>query len=191
MSGFTAVGYFLLSMFFSIVNILLWARFGLRYFRVSSLHPAAQTIITFTTPMIKPLERLFKSSNTRVHRYDWACLSMIIIVDILKFTLLGVLFLGQFPTWIILPVYVLADLIIAPCNLLFYSILIRVIMSWVNPGWRNPLAEIIYLITEPLLYWARRKVPPISGLDFSPFIIMIGLKVVTLFTSASVASPFM
>ena len=190
MSGFTAVGYFLLSLFFSMLTFVLWARFGLRYFRVSSLHPASQLINSFTAPALKPIEGFFKSSNTRANRYDWACLSALVAVELLKFITLGLLFLGQTPSGFLLPIYVLADLIIEPCNLLFYAMIIRIILSWVNPGLRNPLTDLIFFVTEPLLKWARRIMPPIYGLDFSAFLVIIGLKTVTLFVGASVSSPF-
>ena len=64
--------------------------------------------------------------------------------------------------------YVLADLIIQPCNLLFYAIIIRVIMSYANPGWQHPLADFLRLLTEPLLILGRKIIPDISGFDFSP-----------------------
>lgn len=190
MSGITAVGYFLLSLFFSMLTFVLWARFGLRYFRVSSLHPASQLMNSITAPVLKPVEGFFKSSNIRANRYDWACLSVLIAVEFLKFITLGLLFLKQTPSWFILPINVLADLIIEPCNLLFYAIIIRIILSWVNPNLRNPLTELIFFVTEPLLKWARRVIPPTYGLDLSAFLVMIGLKVITLFIGASVASPF-
>lgn len=190
MSGFITVGYFLLSVFFSLFIFILWLRFGLRYFRVSSLHPFSQSINALTTPMIKPISGLFKSSNTRLTRYDWACFVLLIAVELLKWTIIDLLFLNQPLSIFSLAINTLADLIIEPCNLLFYAIIIRVIMSWVNPNWVNPLADIIYLITEPLLKWARRALPSIYGLDFSPFLIMIGLKAVSLFVSASIASSF-
>ena len=74
MSGFITIGYFLLSLFFSLLTFVLWARFGLRFFRVSSLHPISQSINALTTPMLKPINGLFKSSNTRSTRYDWELL---------------------------------------------------------------------------------------------------------------------
>ena len=81
--------------------------------------------------------------------------------------------------------YVLADLIIQPCNLLFYAILIRVIMSYVNPKWQHPATDFLRIITEPLLILGRKIIPDISGFDFSPIIMMIILKIITLFIGAS------
>ena len=113
---------------------------------------------------------------------------MLVIIELLKFIAIGSLFLGVMMPWGFLPLFTLADLIVQPCNLLFYAIIIRVILSWTNPFLQNPVADIVRLITEPVLRLGRQIIPIISGFDFSPFIIMIVLKVITLFISASL--PF-
>lgn len=190
MSGFATVGYFLFTLFFSVLTFVLWIRFALRYFRISSLHPISQTIDTFTSPIVKPVEGLFKSSNIRANRYDWACLTVLVAAILLKFILLNMLISGSFPVVPLLLLHTLAELIVQPCNLLFYAILIRVIISWVNPHLQNPLADLLYLFTEPTLRLARGLIPVFSGIDFSPFIVMIGLKIITLFIGASLPPSF-
>jgi len=185
MTGFITVGYFLFSLFFSLLTFLLWARIGLRFFRVSVLHPVAFSINSLTERVIRPIAQMIPAAKKRLSKYDWPCFILLVIVEFIKFIAIGFLFAsGMLPLLLIL-LYVVADLIIQPCNLLFYAILIRVIMSWVNPLWQHPVADILRIITEPLLRFGRKIVPDISGFDFSPFIIMIILKVITLFISAS------
>ena len=58
-------------------------------------------------------------------------------------------------------------------------------MSWINPRWQHPLADLLRLVTEPLLRLGRRIIPDISGFDFSPYVMLIMLKVITLFISES------
>lgn len=190
MSGLVSVGYFLFSLVFSLLTFILWVRLALRYIRISSLHPMSQTIFRITDPLVKPLKGLFKSSNLRANRYDWACFTVLIAVEIVKFALIGLLFFSTPPSVIFLLLHVLADLIVQPCNLLFYAIFIRVILSWVNPHLQNPITEILYLLTEPLLRLTRSFIPYFSGIDFSPFVVLIVLKIVTLFISATLSSPF-
>lgn len=190
MSGFVSVGYFVFSLLFSLLTFVLWSRIALRYIRLSSLHPMSQTILRFTDPMVKPFQRLFKSSNTRANRYDWACLSALVVIEIVKFTLIGFLFLNIPSSVFFLLAHVVADMIIQPCNLLFYAIFIRVILSWVNPHLQNPVTEVLYLCTEPLLRIARGLLPDFSGIDFSPFIILVALKIIEMLVSASLSSPF-
>ncbi|KTD31728.1 YggT family protein [Legionella moravica] len=185
MSGFTAVGIFLTSLFFGLVILTLWLRIALRYFKVSALSPLSQVVLSVTDPVIRPIQTLFKLTYQPGQKYDWMAFVILIIVEFLKITILSLLaFHTLIPIGYLL-LYIAADLIIQPCDLLFYAILIRVIMSYVKPGWQHPVADFLRLLTEPLLILGRKIVPDISGFDFSPFIIMIILKVITLFISAS------
>ena len=185
MSGFLAVGYFLFALIFSLLSFILWTRIALRYFRISSLHPMSQGINKLTNPIIAPFAHLFPTNKKRLSRYDWPCFCLLVFVELLKFITLDLLFLGAILPWGFIPLYTVADLIIQPCNLLFYAVIGRVIMSWVNPTWRHPIAELLCIVTEPLLRLGRRIIPDISGFDFSPYVVIIILKVITLFISAS------
>lgn len=188
MSGLIAVSYFLVDLFFNMVLFVLWLRIALRFFRVSAIHPVGRLIYGLTNPVIHPIERLIYPKNATIKQYDWVCLGLIFVVELLKFFLIGLVFHGILLPISYLILFAVADAIIQVCNLLFYIILIRVIMSWVNPTWQHPALDIIKLISNPLLNLGRRIIPDISGFDFSPFIIMIILKVITLFMAASL--PF-
>ena len=66
-------------------------------------------------------------------------------------------------------------------NLYFYAIIIRVIMSWVVALQHNPIAEIVYLITEPPMKLARRFIPSLGGFDFSPIALLILLQLISIY----------
>ena len=56
--------------------------------------------------------------------------------------------------------------------ILWWLILIRAIISWVNPDPHNPLVQFLYKATEPILY-PIRKILPLGlrlGIDISPII---------------------
>lgn len=186
MAGLVSVGYFLLSLFFSLLIFVLWARIALCYFRVSLLHPISQVVYRITNLLVRPFAELYKYRWMRLSRYDWHCVIVLIIVEFLKFMSFSWLLLGFIMPVDLIILYVLADLIVQPCDLLFYAILIRVIMSWINPYWQHPFADFIRMVTEPLLGVARRLLPDIAGFDFSPIIVILLLKVITLFISASI-----
>lgn len=61
-----------------------------------------------------------------------------------------------------------------------YSLIIlaRVLMSWVNIDPYSPVARVIYDMTEPLLAPVRNMMPTAGGLDFSPIVVLILLRVV-------------
>lgn len=180
----TAVGYFLINLLFSIAIFILWLRIALTYFKISALNPISQLIHTLTDPIIGPLYQLFKIKNRQSLTFDWVSFSVLVIVEFIKFFCIALIIFQSLASFHILLIFVLADLIIQPCDLLFYAIIIRVIMSYANPGWRHPLNDFLIVVTEPLLRFGRKIVPDISGFDFSPFIIMIILKVITLFISS-------
>lgn len=56
-----------------------------------------------------------------------------------------------------------------------WIIIIRALISWVNPDPNNPIVDILYRLTEPVLYPIRRLMPDIGGLDLSPIIVFIAI----------------
>jgi YggT family protein len=185
MSGLLSVGYFLFSLITSLCIFVLWARFALRYFRVSALHPASQVVIGLTNPLLNPINTLFSLLKLKNGRYDWACLFLITCIELLKFTLIGPLFMSAMLSPALILLFTGASLIVEPCNLLFYAIILRIIMSWINPGFQHPMANLAYYITEPMLFQIRKRLPQTAWLDFSPLFAIVILKIVTLFITAS------
>ena len=59
-----------------------------------------------------------------------------------------------------------------------YSLIVlgAVIVSWVQLQPTHPVATFLGVMTEPLLAQIRRVLPPMGGLDFSPFVLLVGLQ---------------
>lgn len=184
MSGFTVVGFYLASLFFGLIIFSLWLRIALRYLRVSSLNQFNKLVYTLTNPLIQPLNIVLKQKHQPSQKFDWMAFIILIVVELIKILILSLIMFHAIIPFVFIILYVIADLIIQPCNILFYAILIRVLMSYANPGWQHPVADILRLLTEPLLILGRKIIPDISGFDFSPFIMMIILKIITLFIGA-------
>ncbi|MEK8089019.1 YggT family protein [Thermithiobacillus plumbiphilus] len=70
----------------------------------------------------------------------------------------------------------LANIISLVLTLYFYAILIRALLSWVNPDPYNPVVRFIVRITEPVLGPFRRLIPPISGFDISPIVALLVIE---------------
>jgi YggT family protein len=69
---------------------------------------------------------------------------------------------------------VIATLLGLVLNIYMWIIIIRALLSWVNPDPYNPIVRFLYRITEPVLSLIRRKLPMGSfGLDFSPVIVLL------------------
>jgi YggT family protein len=78
-------------------------------------------------------------------------------------------------------VYVLSDLVLALAKLVEYVlsayvwvIIIRALISWVNPDPWNPIVRFLYQVTEPVLRPIRRRLPQ-TGIDFSPVVAILAI----------------
>jgi YggT family protein len=60
-------------------------------------------------------------------------------------------------------------------DVFIYAIIIRVVLSWVNPGSANPMAILIDRLTDPIMAPVQQRLPAIGGLDLSPIAVTIGL----------------
>lgn len=185
MSGITAVLVFIISLFFSLIIFSLWLRIALRYLHVSTLHPVSQLIYKITNLLVNPIQLVLRLKYQPRQKYDIPAVITLIIVEVCKILILSLFAFHTIIPALYIAIYVLADLIIQPCDILFWAILFRVIMSFANPGWQGPIADFLYLLTEPLLKPSRKIIPDIAGFDFSPFFIMVLLKIITLFISGS------
>ncbi len=80
--------------------------------------------------------------------------------------------------------FVLANFIAAVAKLLDFAlniylwiVIIRALLSWVNPDPYNPIVRFISQITDPLFYRVRRWFPwtAMGGIDFSPMLIVLAI----------------
>jgi YggT family protein len=72
----------------------------------------------------------------------------------------------------------LALLVSLVFNVLYFLLVVRIILSWVNPDPYNEIVQVIYRITEPILLPFRRLPLTAGGIDFSPIIAFLLLSVV-------------
>ncbi|MBI5047728.1 MAG: YggT family protein [Deltaproteobacteria bacterium] len=76
--------------------------------------------------------------------------------------------------------FVFANLIEALATIFSYLltiymwiIIIRALISWVNPDPYSPIVRFLYQATEPVLYPIRRRLPFMGGIDLSPIIVLL------------------
>ncbi|MFQ5864432.1 MAG: YggT family protein [bacterium] len=75
----------------------------------------------------------------------------------------------------------LARLLDIVITLYIWIVIIRVVISWVNPDPSSPIVQFLIRVTEPVLSRIRRYVPYLGGLDISPMILIFGLYIVEIF----------
>jgi YggT family protein len=78
-------------------------------------------------------------------------------------------------------VFVARQLLVALAEIVHYVlwlymwvIIIRALISWVNPDPWNPIVRFLYQVTEPVLRPIRRLLPNVA-IDFSPLIVILGI----------------
>ncbi len=106
---------------------------------------------------------------------DLAAVVLMLLIQ-LAVLLLITLLRGMQPHLGVLLIIAIAELLSLLLNVFLVTIIIQVILSWVNPGTYNPVTGLLYNLNEPLLRPARRYIPPISGLDLSPIVVLIGIQ---------------
>jgi len=90
--------------------------------------------------------------------------------------------------------YVMGYFLAAVANVLnivligyMWVVIARAVLSWVNPDPFNPIVRFIHNITEPVLFQIRRKLPVyFGGIDFSPFIVILGVYFIRQFIVNSI-----
>jgi YggT family protein len=185
MYALTSVGIFLVSIIFGLLIFSLWLRIAIRYFRISVISPMGRIIYAITQPLIQPLSLILHKLDKPGKRYDWLAIILLIAIELVKIiTLCGLMYHAIMPIPFI-GLYVLADLIIQPCDILFFAILILIIMSYANPRWEHPVKDFLLVITSPILKQARKILPDTSVFDWATLLILILLKAISIFISAS------
>lgn len=191
MGNLFSVGYFIISSIFGLMTFVLWARLFIRYFAIGTFHPFSQTIFKLTAATVGPIQKTITRNRFIQGRYDVDCILLLLFCEILKFLLANVLFLTMSLSIIDILVYAAVDTITQGLNLMFYAVIIRTVMSWIYPFRQDALSSALFLVTEPLFKWVRGRLPKTGIMDFSPFVVMIALKAMTILVSTILPLPIL
>lgn len=75
----------------------------------------------------------------------------------------------------------LATIVSYLLQIYMWIIIIRALITWVNPDPYNPIVRFLYQVTEPVLYPIRRRLPFIGGIDLSPIIVLLAILFLQVF----------
>ena len=172
---------FLIETVFFLYILLVMLRFLLQWTRANFYNPVSQFIVKATQPPLAPLRRIIPG-------FGGVDLAAAVFMFALKFIELWLIYglLGITPQVGGLAILTIAELLGLLVNVFIVSILIQVIISWVNPGMSNPIMGLLHSLNEPLLAPARRLIPPISGFDLSPIAVFIFLQLVSILAVAPI-----
>ncbi|HEX22089.1 MAG TPA: YggT family protein [Chromatiales bacterium] len=174
-------GIFLIQTLFGLYAGAVMLRFLLAMVRADFYNPVSQFLVKVTNPPLLPLRRIIPG----VMGIDMASIVLLIVLQATKLLLIAaVQGFGIHPLGLV--VLTLAELLTLLLNIYFFTILIQIILSWVSPGSYNPAVALLHSLNEPLLGRARRILPPISGFDLSPILVLVGLQLLEILLIAPI-----
>jgi YggT family protein len=142
-------------------------RFILQWVRRGYQTVLSQFVMKATAPLVIPARRVVPS----VRSVDVPTLVVLVALECIATLLLYLI--GPFPLRLDLFVgSVVLRLVSLTIWVYWGAILIYVLLGWVVQGY-HPIADALGTLIDPLLRPARKIIPPIAGLDFSPMIVMI------------------
>lgn len=144
----------------SFFNFVLVLRTWLQFCRVDANLPISQTLLRLTSPLVNPVGKFIPT----IKNINFAALLIAAGLVALQFILFGL----NVPSAVLVG---LLSLLKTFGQILFFTTLIRALMSWVTQG-NHPLDYTIAQITEPVLSIIRRVLPKTGMLDFSVMVLV-------------------
>ena len=180
---FAASTIFLIQTVFGLYVLAVMLRFLLQWVHADFYNPISQFIVKVTNPALRPLRRIIPGWGG----IDLASVILLIALQITELFLVN-LTLGRALGVSALFIATIGELLDLLINVFIGAILIQVILSWVAPASYNPLIGLVHKIAEPLLAPARRIIPPFSGIDISPLVILVVLQLLKILLVAPITN---
>ncbi len=165
---------YLVQVVFHLAMGLFLTRILLQAVRADFYNPVSQMVWRATQVVANPLQRILPRVKGR---FDLACTVVLVVITAIYVELISSMFhydlnIGTIAWFCVL------KLIMLLLQMYFFFLFVQAILSWVGPGVSNPAANILWSLDEPILRPIRRVIPPFSGLDFSPLVAMVLIRLI-------------
>lgn len=166
---------FIIDTLFSFALYIVLIRFWMQWARANFRNDFGQFIIKVTNPVVVPIRRVVPS----IGKIDTATVIFAVAIALVKVLALQFIFGGGFNNVSALKALSVAIAIVLDSSIYVFlgAIIIGIIASWVSPGSYHPILSIAHSIGEPILAPARRIIPAMGGIDFSPMLVFLALRV--------------
>lgn len=176
LNSFSHAGVFLIQSIFDLYIFILLLRVILQWVNTDNYNPLFVVVTKLTDPPLRPICRMIPN----LHGIDFAAIIVLLSLEMLKIAFLVLIQINATPHLLGLVVLAFAELLNQLINIFFYAVIALTILSWISPLAQGPLVEIVVRISEPLIKPIRGIMPSVSGLDFSPLILIVCLKLLTM-----------
>ncbi|EJK99076.1 MULTISPECIES: YggT family protein [Pseudomonas] len=187
MIGLNTAAVYVLQTLGSLYLLIVLLRFVLQLVRANFYNPLCQFIVKATQPLLKPLRRIIPS----LFGLDMSSLVLAILVQLALMALTLLLTYGTTGNPLQLLIWSIIGVTALFLKIFFFALIISVILSWVAQGSHNPGAELVNQICEPALAPFRRIVPNLGGLDISPILAFMVLKLIDMLVINNLAAMTM
>ena len=175
---------FLLSTLFSFYIGAVLIRFLLAWSRADFYNPFSQFIVKITNPPLVKLRRIIPALG----KLDTAAIVLALLLQITLIVLLVIIQgkSGQISANIFYIVLLaMLELIRNIIWIYIIALIVQAILSWTNNQHGNPVAGLLDSLTKPLLRPVQKYIAPISGIDISPMVVMMGLYIILIILEPS------
>jgi len=155
--------HFLISSILDFYSFILLARFLFQLSKADFYNPISQMVLQATDPILNPLRKILPQSKL----IDAASFLMLFIVQTLKFYAATFLVIQAAPPPIQAIIAGLFGVASITINFFLFALFIIAIGSWFSQGGYHPFLSLLGQVTEPLVGFFRRFIPPAGGFDFS------------------------
>ena len=160
---------------FSLALFLIAMRFLAQLCGVSPYNPISTGLRSITDPIVAPINRLVPAGR----RLNIGAIIALIVCQVIYIAVMLAL-ISRFDAFDVLQSLIWSTLGAAGLliNIVFYSVLAMIIVSFLAPQSNHPAVEFVWQLTEPVMAPLRNFIPSMGGLDFSPIVLFIGINVI-------------
>lgn len=177
---------FLIDILFGIYMAVVALRIIMQWAQWEYHNPLVQVIIKVTQTPVKFLRQFIPAWG----KWDMATIVLLFVIAAIKIMLIS-LFNPISLNFIMLFQLTLADIFSLFITLFSASIIIQVILSWVQAhNSYNPITPLISSMNNPLLRPIRQLLPDMAGLDLSPLVALLGLQLFSMLVLPLLTAQF-
>jgi len=144
-------------------------------FWVSTNNQIHQSIILMTNSILNPLR---SNLNNKTFIYVVLCVCLLIkFFTLWLMTKFACLIGPNFFQLVGLSIFSLLRFVL---NILFFTIIIHAVFSWILNNQHNSFSDFIRQLVVPILHPIQKRLPYPAGIDFSPFIAIVVIQSINL-----------